>query len=151
MTDVQSASLSWNKAPVWGLRPDFYFCQTVSGLLMWGAFSDERTGLSFTNAPGPRQRSHFRVQSRGTRDHILLSEIRDFNFRPLLRLAGLRWRYWTPPPHGTVKLLPLYNLERTEYRSLWRTVNSPLLFSRCHGNVFVNIRCRGNRCRCIAN
>jgi hypothetical protein len=25
-TDGQSASLSWNKAPIWGLRPDFYFC-----------------------------------------------------------------------------------------------------------------------------
>jgi hypothetical protein len=37
----QSASLSWNKAPIWGLRPDFYYCQTVAGLLMWGAFCDE--------------------------------------------------------------------------------------------------------------
>jgi hypothetical protein len=26
-TDGQSASLSWNKAPIWGLRPDFYYCQ----------------------------------------------------------------------------------------------------------------------------
>jgi hypothetical protein len=26
---------------------------------MWGALSDERTGLSFTTAPGPRQRNHF--------------------------------------------------------------------------------------------
>jgi hypothetical protein len=39
-------------------------------------------------------------QSHGTRDHILLSQIRDFHFRRLLRLAGLRWRYSTPPPHG---------------------------------------------------
>jgi hypothetical protein len=30
---VQSASLSWNKAPIWGLRPDLYYCQTVAGLL----------------------------------------------------------------------------------------------------------------------
>jgi hypothetical protein len=30
-TDGQSASLSWNKAPIWGLRPDFYYCQTVAG------------------------------------------------------------------------------------------------------------------------
>jgi hypothetical protein len=36
----------------------FYYCQTVAGLLMWGALSDERTGLSFTIAAGPRQRSH---------------------------------------------------------------------------------------------
>jgi hypothetical protein len=29
---------------------------------MWGALSDERTGLSFTIAAGPRQRSHFRIR-----------------------------------------------------------------------------------------
>jgi hypothetical protein len=56
-TDGQSASLYWNKAPTWGLRPDFYSCQTVASLLMWGALSDERMGLSFTIAAGPRQRS----------------------------------------------------------------------------------------------
>jgi hypothetical protein len=60
--DGQSASLSWNKAPIWDLRPDFCYCQTVAGLLMWDALSDERTGLSFIFPIGPRQRSHFRVQ-----------------------------------------------------------------------------------------
>jgi hypothetical protein len=39
-------------------------------------------------------------KSYGTRDHILLSQVRDFSFRRLLRLAGLRWRYSTPPPDG---------------------------------------------------
>jgi hypothetical protein len=58
MTDGQLASLSWNKAAIWGLRPGFYYCHTVAGLLMWGALSDERTGLSFTIATGPRQCSH---------------------------------------------------------------------------------------------
>jgi hypothetical protein len=48
-TDGQSANLSWNKATIWGLRPDLYNCETVAGLLMWGALSDERTGLSFAN------------------------------------------------------------------------------------------------------
>jgi hypothetical protein len=61
-TDGQSASLSWNKAHIWGLRPDFYYCQTVAGLLMCGAFSDKRTGLSFSIAAGPRQRRHFRIR-----------------------------------------------------------------------------------------
>jgi hypothetical protein len=60
-TDGQPASLSWNKAPIWGLRPDLYYCLTIAGLLIWGALSDERSGLSFTIAVGPRQRSHFRV------------------------------------------------------------------------------------------
>jgi hypothetical protein len=42
----------------------------------------------------------FGSESRRTRGHILLSQIRDIPFRSLLRLAGSRWRYWTPPPHG---------------------------------------------------
>jgi hypothetical protein len=46
-TDGQSASLSCYKTPIWGLRADRYFCQAVAGLLMWGALSDERMGLSF--------------------------------------------------------------------------------------------------------
>jgi hypothetical protein len=47
-TDGQSASLSWNKAPICGLRPDFNYAQTVAFLLMWGALSDERTCLSLS-------------------------------------------------------------------------------------------------------
>jgi hypothetical protein len=39
-------------------------------------------------------------ESHGTHDHSLLSQIQDFHFRRLLRLAGLRWRYSTPPPYG---------------------------------------------------
>jgi hypothetical protein len=42
----------------------------------------------------------FWSESRRTRGHILLSQIRDFLFRRLLRLAGSRRRYSTPPPHG---------------------------------------------------
>jgi hypothetical protein len=38
--------------------------------------------------------------SLGTRDHILVSQIWGCPFRRLLRLAGSRWRYSTPPPHG---------------------------------------------------
>jgi hypothetical protein len=45
--DGQSASLSWCQAPIWDLRPDFFFCLTVAGLLKWGALSDDRTGLPF--------------------------------------------------------------------------------------------------------
>jgi hypothetical protein len=65
-TDGQSASLSWYKAPIRGLRPDFYVRTeygirlTVTFLIPWGALSDERTGLSFVCAAGPCQRSLFR-------------------------------------------------------------------------------------------
>jgi hypothetical protein len=44
------------------------------------------------------------AESLGTRDHILLSQLRDFPFRRLLRLAGSRWRYSIPPPHGELSL-----------------------------------------------
>jgi hypothetical protein len=62
-TDGQSASLSWYKAPIRGLRPDFFFRSeygirlTVSFFILWDTLSDERTGLSFVCAAGPCQHS----------------------------------------------------------------------------------------------
>jgi hypothetical protein len=79
-TDGQSVSLSWNKAPIWRLRPHIYCCQRVAGSFLWGALSVESTGLSFTIAASHGQRSPFGSESRGTRVHILLSQIRDFFF-----------------------------------------------------------------------
>jgi hypothetical protein len=61
-TDCQSASLSRYKAPIWGLRPHFWYSMTAAGLLMWGALSEERIDLSFTIAAGPRQLSHFQIR-----------------------------------------------------------------------------------------
>jgi hypothetical protein len=83
-TDGQSASLSSNKAPIWGLRPDFYYCQTVAGLLMWGALCDERTGLSFTIAAGPRRRSHSRVRV-------------PWDSRPYFTVSDSRLPFLSPP------------------------------------------------------
>jgi hypothetical protein len=47
-SDGQSASLSWKKAPILGVRPDIYYYlyMTVAGLLMWDALSEYSTGLS---------------------------------------------------------------------------------------------------------
>jgi hypothetical protein len=53
-----TASLSWCQTRIWGPRPDFYYSQTAADLLIWGTLSDERTGVSFKIAAGPRQRSH---------------------------------------------------------------------------------------------
>jgi hypothetical protein len=75
-TDGQSASASWNKAPFWRLGPDLYYCLTVAGLLIWGAHSDERAGLMFTIAAAPRSAVIFGSESRRTRGHNLLSQIR---------------------------------------------------------------------------
>jgi hypothetical protein len=44
-------------------------------LFLWGALSDERTGLSFVYAAGPRQRSLSRVRVPWiSRPYILLSQ-----------------------------------------------------------------------------
>jgi hypothetical protein len=44
---------------------------------MWGALSDKRTGLPFTIAVVLASAVILGSESRGTRDHILLSQIRD--------------------------------------------------------------------------
>jgi hypothetical protein len=55
--------------------------------------------------------------SRWTRDHILLSQIRDLHFRRLEQLAGLRWRYSTPPPRGKMSsCYTIFALKKTYVR-----------------------------------
>jgi hypothetical protein len=83
-------------------------------------------GLSFTIAAGSRQRSNSQIRvPRDSRLHFTVSDSRfpqpggrspriyipqeqggpvvppgtGFPFHRLLRLAELRWRYWSPPPH----------------------------------------------------
>jgi hypothetical protein len=112
-TDGQSASLSWNKALVWGLRPDFHYCQLR---VCWCEAPSLTRGqvcrLQFLLAIASTV--IFGFESHGTRDHIFLPEIRDFPFRRLLRLARLQWRYSTPPPHDSALIVivgfSLYNL-----------------------------------------
>jgi hypothetical protein len=45
-----------------GAYDQIFITVTVAGFLMWGSLSDERMGLSFTIAAGPRQRSHSRAR-----------------------------------------------------------------------------------------
>jgi hypothetical protein len=40
-----------------GLRRDIYYSLTITVLFLWGALSDEKTGLSFVYATVPRQRT----------------------------------------------------------------------------------------------
>jgi hypothetical protein len=63
-------------------------------------------------------------ESSRTRDHILRSPIQGFPFRRLLRLAGLRWRYSTPPSHG--QLLLAYRYMASGRTTVQKT---PLLYS----------------------
>jgi hypothetical protein len=67
----------------------------------------------------------FGSESRRTRGHFLLSQIRDFLFRRLLRLPGSRWRYSTPPPHG-------FSLRRYIY---WECVIKWDFYSSCVKSV----------------
>jgi hypothetical protein len=96
-TDGQSTSLSWNKAydqifiTVWQLRGSWY------GALSLTRGRVCRFQLLLVLASAVILGS----ESQGTLDYILLSQIWDVPFRRLLRLAGLRWRYSTPPPHGS--------------------------------------------------
>jgi hypothetical protein len=80
---VTTDGLSWNKAPIWGLWPDYY-CQTVAGLLIWGTVSDKRTGLSFIITAGPCQSSHSWVQV-------------PQDSRPYFTLSGSRLPFLLPP------------------------------------------------------
>jgi hypothetical protein len=120
----QSVSVS---RPIWGRRPNFCYCQIFAGL-MWGVLFEERTGLSFTIASGPRQRSHSQIcLMRGSWPYFTVSYSRlpqpggpdpriyipqeqggpvilpgtVFHFRRLLRLAGPR--YSNPPPYACLK------------------------------------------------
>jgi hypothetical protein len=73
MTDGQSASPSWYRAPIWRLRPDNVVCLKIADFLMWGTLSDEREG---TIASGPCQICHSWSKSRRVYNHILLSHLR---------------------------------------------------------------------------
>jgi hypothetical protein len=94
-TDGQSASVSSNKAPIWGLWTDFCYCQTV-----FGSFS----------GPSPV----------GLATLFTVSDSRlPFSLPPTTRRVTVEVS--TPPPHGTsvTSLLPefsLYNVgtDRTE-------------------------------------
>jgi hypothetical protein len=93
----------------------------------------------------------FGPESRRTRGHILLSQIWDFPFCRLLRLAGSRWRYSTPPPHGnslnSLLQLSYYNISaQTTENTPFPTVTLLLRAFHCRGNVFTEPLPRNGRC-----
>jgi hypothetical protein len=78
-TGGQSVSKSWCRAPA-----DIYYCLTGRVLFLWGALSDERTGLSFVYAADPCQRSLPRVRV-------------PWDSRPYFTVSDLRLPF-SPPP-----------------------------------------------------
>jgi hypothetical protein len=121
MTDGQSASLSWIKAPICGLRPDLYYRQTVAGFLMWGALSEERTDLSFTIAAGPRQHSHSWVRV-------------PWDSRPYFTVSDSRLPFTLPPTtrRVTVEVFDLTSTRFLCYSVL--SVATGICVSRCLAN-----------------
>jgi hypothetical protein len=125
VTDFQSATLSWFRAPIWGPWPDFYYCKTFVGFFLWGTLPDKgwicnllvQLLLSLVSAVTVGSKSH------KTHHHVLLSHLglpqpggpdpciyipqeqvgpviclgNGLLFCRPLRLAGLRWRYYNPP------------------------------------------------------
>jgi hypothetical protein len=60
--------------PIWGPRPDFYYCQAVLGFLICGALSDERTAVVYNWCWSSPAQSFTGLSPAGL---ILLSQIRD--------------------------------------------------------------------------
>jgi hypothetical protein len=68
-----SQSLSLGIEPHLGLMTKYLLLFDSYGLVVWGAFSDERTDVSFIYAAGLASLVFLGFESFGTRDHILLS------------------------------------------------------------------------------
>jgi hypothetical protein len=131
-TDGQSASLSWNKAPIWAYdqivisaRNTEYVWQLRSWFRGAPSLMRERVCLLYVLL-ALASAVFLGSETLGTRDHILLSQIWDFPFRRLLRLAGSRWRYSTPSPHRT-RSFELYSLGTDPQRT---PPASPILLLR---------------------
>jgi hypothetical protein len=109
-TDGQSVSKSWCRAPSGTHDQIFgYYCLTVTVLFL-GAPSLTGGRVCFLYMLlGLSNAVFLGSESLGTRDRILLSQISDFPFCRLLRLAGSQWRYLTPPPH-VIKLKTSFHL-----------------------------------------
>jgi hypothetical protein len=90
-------------APRWDLWPYIYYLYDNYVFFSCGAPSLTRGRVSLLYMLLALASAIFLwSEPLGPRDHILLSHIWDFPFCRLLRLAGSRWRYSIPPPHGEV-------------------------------------------------
>jgi hypothetical protein len=126
MTGGKSASLSRCQAPIWGSKPDFCYCQTVAGWLIYSAFSDKRAGLSFTIAGGLASTVILVYKSCGTHNQSLLPQIQySSNLTgqvPYLYHPGTVWPSYNPRHWVPFSLPPMTcsaTVEVFEFASMW--------------------------------
>jgi hypothetical protein len=74
-TDSQSASLSSNKASIWGLRPDIYESLTITVLLLWASSLTRGRVCLLYILLALASVVVLGSESLWTRNHILLSQI----------------------------------------------------------------------------
>jgi hypothetical protein len=114
---------------IWGSWPHIYYCSDSYGLVFMGRplWREGGVYLLYVYMVLALASAVFLVlgsESLGTRDHILLSQIWDFPFRRILRLAGSRWIYLNPPPPVSQSVSNTYWLKRPSlslYKSSART------------------------------
>jgi hypothetical protein len=133
-----TANLSLLRAP-WDSRPEFSFSQ----LNTWGHIPYRTSSLTIGWV------CHLQLllalasafllesESRGTLDHILLPQIREYPFCRLLRLAGLRWRYSTPPLHWNTAGVQSQSHIATDVQSISKSWRRAL--SGTHDLIFITL------------
>jgi hypothetical protein len=159
-------------------RPGILFSNwTLAVIVLIKHPPGERMGLSFTIAAGPHQRSHSQIRfPRDSWPHFTVSDSRlpkpggpglriyipeeqggpvippgtGFSFRRLLRLAGLRWRYSNPPPHGILSVLlsvPSYSSSAlTPRKTLYSVIKNVCLLIRYLAMVVLMLRPKLREC-----
>jgi hypothetical protein len=91
-----SESVSLGVEPHLGLMTRYLLLFDSFGLVFVGRPLWREDGWLFYMLLALASVVFLRSESPGTRDHILLSQIRDFPLRRLLRLTWSRWMYSTP-------------------------------------------------------
>jgi hypothetical protein len=88
---------------------------------MWGSVSDERTGLSFTIAAGPRHRSHSRVRVQ-------------WHSRPYFTVSDSRLSFTSPPTTLRATVEVFYPRLHTGF---WVTLRLTVSQSGAHDQILV--------------
>jgi hypothetical protein len=138
-TDGQSASLSWNKAPICGLRPDFYYCGFVDvGRSLW---REDRSVVYNCCWPSPEH------SFSGPSVMGLVTIFYCFRFDTSLSVASYDSRGYGGGIRVGNGLTPSDELRLFSHLlpSNGRPSTVDMEIVCCHRNVFVSIRCRGNR------